>query len=657
MRIFVTGGTGLIGRRLIISRLERGDSIVLLSRDAGRATRLFAADVNPNIAIVEGDCTTPGRWQEEVDGCDGVVHLAGTNLFAKRWNDSFRKELADSRVDSTHQVVSAIESATSRPDVLVCASAVGYYGDTGENEIDETAPPGNDFLARLCVRWEEQANGAAEFGTRVVTMRTGVVLDPRGGALSELIKPFRFFIGGPIGTGRQYMPWIHFRDLINLYNVALINQRANGPLNGVGPNPVRNRELMAEIGAALGRPSWLPAPKFGLRIVLGEVAKFIAMSQRIVPTRALELGYHFVFPEIEPAIETLIADWESREDNGDQRKSIVRDVSTASIAAIGEEQQTQAMHQQIETKLRQKLERPIKKVRLLAIDVDGTLLRSDGRMARGVIDACRAAERHGCVIVPASARPPRTMRTILQELGTVGPSINYNGALIWNPVDDVSQYHEPLDAGIAREIVRVARECYAGVIIAIERLDRWFTDRIDPRNPVLADPDYIGDLDDVLTEPVTKLDLYGEPSRLQWVLSTVREQFGKRPVGRVSDPSSPGWETPPRQVGDPLYPRQVGDLPYQVAIYAPDPSLVQIMHPLADKGIALQRIARRLGAERSEVLAIGDGPNDAGMVEWAGFGVAVQNASEVVKSLADAIVPGNDDHGVARAIQRFVLTS
>jgi hypothetical protein len=266
-------------------------------------------------------------------------------------------------------------------------------------------------------------------------------------------------------------------------------------------------------------------------------------------------------------------------------------------------------------------------IRLLAIDVDGTLLRSDASLPQGVIHACRSAERIGCVVVLATARPPRGTRTLLAAMGMQSPVINYNGAVIWNPRDDKPQYHEPLSGEIARQIVEEARELHPDVMVAIEVLDHWSTDRVDDRwasaDGKPAQPDYLGPLDDVFAQPVTKVNLLGDPDRLKPVMETITERY---------------WKT------------------RQVSVFLSDPALIQITHPLVDKGIALQRIARKMNLRREEIMAIGDASNDMGMIEWAGFGVAVANAYPAVRDMADAVVPSNDELGVARAIQRFVLT-
>lgn len=305
MRVFITGATGLIGQRLVSDRLGRGDEIVALSRDRKRAERMLGTDVN--LRIVEGDPATAGRWQNELSKCSAVINLAGAGVADRRWTARYKKLILSSRVESTHQVVSTIEmtSSAKRPAVLINASAIGYYGDAGDRELDEDAPPGDDFLARVVIEWEKEAIRVERFNVRVVLLRTAVVLDNRGGALKKMAMPFRLFAGGPIGSGRQFMPWIHWQDVIGLIDLALCEERVRGPMNAAAPQAVRNREFSRTLGQALHRPSWLPAPKFMLRIALGEIAGSIMASQRVAPRKALELGYAFAFPDLASALKSL----------------------------------------------------------------------------------------------------------------------------------------------------------------------------------------------------------------------------------------------------------------------------------------------------------------------------------------------------------------
>jgi Cof subfamily protein (haloacid dehalogenase superfamily) len=258
--------------------------------------------------------------------------------------------------------------------------------------------------------------------------------------------------------------------------------------------------------------------------------------------------------------------------------------------------------------------------------VDGTLLRSDGKLPQAVVQACRAAHHAGCVVAPATARPPRSMRAIMKALNLAAPAITYNGAMIWNPLDDRPQFHEPLDGAMARRIIDAARHVEPDLLVGIEVLDRWFTDRIDPsRTPGegrMIEPDDVGPLDRYLSTPITQLNLFGTPVQVAAARAVLEQQFWRQRL---------------------------------IGMFHDEPWLVRIVHPMADKGIALQRMAQHVGIARDEVAAIGDGVNDTGMVGWAGFGIAVANGSQQLIDIADALAPANDQNGVARAIQRFVL--
>lgn len=302
MRILVTGGTGTIGRRIVADRIARGDEVVVVSRDAARAREVLGGGAG----VVEGNPMSPGPWQERAGDCDAVIHLAGAGVADRRWTKAYKQLLFDSRVESTRRVVEAIDAARHRPTVLVNASATGIYGDTGDRTVDETAPAADDFLARLAVAWEAAARRAAAGGTRVVMLRTGFVLDERGGALPRLLPIFRLALGGPLGSGRQYMPWVHRADVVGLADLALRNDRLEGPLNVTAPNPETSREFARALGGVLRRPAFLPVPGPLLRIAMGELGRYALVSQRVSPRRALDSGYAFVHPTLRPALEDLL---------------------------------------------------------------------------------------------------------------------------------------------------------------------------------------------------------------------------------------------------------------------------------------------------------------------------------------------------------------
>lgn len=300
MRIFVTGGTGLVGGVLVKRLLERGEQVTALTRRPEVGKQLWG----DSCTVVGGDPMEPGPWQDAVKECDAVVHLAGENLFGRRWNAAFKDLLRNSRVQSTQNIVKALQAA-ERARVLVNASAIGYYGATGDEVLTEDSPAGHDFLAQLCVAWETAADAATALGRRAVRLRVGVVLAQHGGALQKMLTPFKMFVGGPVGSGRQYMSWIHIEDLVGLILFALERGDASGPLNGTAPNPVTNREFSKALGRALHRPACMKTPRFMLRVMLGEVANVIATGQRVVPRKALDLGYRFRFPELDTALRDL----------------------------------------------------------------------------------------------------------------------------------------------------------------------------------------------------------------------------------------------------------------------------------------------------------------------------------------------------------------
>lgn len=319
MRVFITGGSGLIGRNLARTLLESGHHPVILSRRADAIRRdpaMWAYQVVP------GDPTTPGRWQDAIDGCDAVVNLAGHSLFAERWNASVKAKIRDSRVYSAEQITTAIRQAHSRPRVLVHGSAIGYYGPHGDEELTEASPSGSDFLARICRETEEATEAVETLGVRRVLLRTGIVLAHDEGALKVMTPIFKAAPGTPIGSGGklgaahglQWMSWIHLDDIVGLFKLAVEDADAAGPMNGTAPNPARNADFAKTFSAVLRNPltPWRFFLPFGppdafLRIALGEVANVVTTGQRVLPTRALALGYSFRYPDLEPALREIFS--------------------------------------------------------------------------------------------------------------------------------------------------------------------------------------------------------------------------------------------------------------------------------------------------------------------------------------------------------------
>ena len=307
MRVFITGGTGLIGIRLIRRLRQREDQAVVLSRRPDAAQR-----VGVDCEVIAGDPTQAGPWQEKASECDGIVNLAGESLLSQRWSDPFKVALRDSRVKATENCAQAIARNPKRSDgttkVLVSSSAVGFYGPHGDEAIDESSPAGNDFLADLCVAWENATETARAAGVRVVLARTGVVLDKQGGALQKMLLPFRLFAGGPVGSGKQFMPWIHHADETGLLAFALDTPAASGPLNLTAPHPVTNKEFGKALGRALGRPAFVWTPGFMLKLLMGPGADVVLTGARVLPKKALEWGYQFEFPNLDSALVDVLKD-------------------------------------------------------------------------------------------------------------------------------------------------------------------------------------------------------------------------------------------------------------------------------------------------------------------------------------------------------------
>ena len=291
MRVVVTGASGTIGGALAGALRDRGDTVIGITRSPAGAA---GGDI---------DWRSWDDLPAAVAGADAVVHLAGAGVADKRWSAARKRELRDSRIDTARRIVAAIQAAADKPGVFVSGSAVGIYGSRGDELLSEESAPGDDFLARLCVDWEAAAQGA---GVRTVTLRTGVVLAREGGALAKLLLPFKLGAGGPIGRGRQYMPWIHRDDIVGLILHAIDTPSLEGPLNGVAPEPVSNAAFGKALGAALRRPALMPTPPIALRLLLGERAGVLTAGQRVSAARAQESGYAFRHPQIDGALRDLV---------------------------------------------------------------------------------------------------------------------------------------------------------------------------------------------------------------------------------------------------------------------------------------------------------------------------------------------------------------
>ncbi|MBI1902713.1 MAG: TIGR01777 family protein [Planctomycetia bacterium] len=300
MRVFVTGGTGLVGSRLVRALVARGDRPVVLSRRVREAVEQFG----PKVEVAAGDPTTGGDWPAKVSGCDAVVHLAGESLFGKRWSAHQKEVIRTSRVDGTRNVVAAIAGAPERPKVLVSTSAVGFYGDVRDRELTESAAHGNDFLAQVCTAWENAALQAPE-GVRVVVLRVGVVLAADGGALMQMLTPFKLGLGGPAAGGKQWVSWIHVDDLVRAYLEAIDNPNLAGPVNATAPHPVRNLDFSRCLARALHRPCAFPIPAFALKLRFGEVAVVVITGQKAMPAKLSRAGFTFRYATCDEAMADL----------------------------------------------------------------------------------------------------------------------------------------------------------------------------------------------------------------------------------------------------------------------------------------------------------------------------------------------------------------
>lgn len=299
LRILITGGTGFVGSHLVERALGRGDRVTVLSRSARRD--------DSRLRTVQWDPEREGAWMEAVAGHDVVVHLAGEQAVGMRYTPEVKRRILDSRVVSTNLLVQALGRAEPRPRVFVCASGAGFYGARLDAApLDETAAPGSDFLAEVTVAWEGAAARARDHGVRVVSCRLGIVLGPDGGALSRMALPFRLFVGGPIASGEQCVSWVHVEDAVNAILRCIDDASISGPVNVTAPRAATQRELSAAIGSATHRPSWLPVPAFGLRLLFGEGALPLVTGQNAVPAVLQAKGFQWRHPDLREAVQDAL---------------------------------------------------------------------------------------------------------------------------------------------------------------------------------------------------------------------------------------------------------------------------------------------------------------------------------------------------------------
>jgi uncharacterized protein len=301
MKIAIAGATGFVGSRLVEQLQTQGHQIVILTRSPQQASKRF-----PQAEVVGYNPLKSGEWQSSIDGCDAIINLAGEPIAEKRWTPAQKRVMLESRQIGTEKIVEAIEKATSKPAVLINASAIGYYGTSETSKFDETSPAGTDFLAEVCTKWETAAQAASTNGTRVVILRLGIVLGENGGALGKMLAPFSAFVGGPIGSGKQWFSWIHRDDVVKLIIAALKDTNMQGVYNATAPNPVTMENFAHTLGTVMNRPSWLPVPNFALEALLGEGAIVVLQGQQVMPTQTLARGFEFQYPTLQPALTAIL---------------------------------------------------------------------------------------------------------------------------------------------------------------------------------------------------------------------------------------------------------------------------------------------------------------------------------------------------------------
>ncbi|HKP87101.1 MAG TPA: TIGR01777 family oxidoreductase [Blastocatellia bacterium] len=312
MKILVTGATGLIGRSLCRRLSADGHAVVGLSRSPEKARGLAVREV----LKWEPQSGPPSR--QAFVGVDAVVHLAGEPIAARRWTEEQKKRIRDSRVVATRNLVNGLRSMESKLPAFISGSAIGFYGDRGDEKLYEDSAAGRGFMSQVCQDWEAEAERASQLGVRVVQVRTGVVLSREGGALQKMLTPFNLGLGGPIGSGRQWFSWIHIDDIVGVFRHALVSA-VSGPVNATAPEPVTNADFTRELARALHRPAFLPVPRFGLQAVMGEMSEVLLGSQRVIPQAILKAGYEFSYPTLAPALADLLGDGEG--ESGAHRKA------------------------------------------------------------------------------------------------------------------------------------------------------------------------------------------------------------------------------------------------------------------------------------------------------------------------------------------------
>ncbi len=301
-RVIITGATGLIGKNLCLELLKSNYNVIALTRNPSTKVKFFSKEIE----VVEWDYKSKEHIIKHLENAFSIIHLAGAGIFNHRWNNKFKNEIYNSRVISTKILVDAISSLNKKPESFISSSAVGYYGNRGDEFLSENSIPGKDFLSKVCIDWESEASKSQNFGVRWVSIRTGIVLSTQGGALKKMLPIFKYFLGGALGSGKQWFSWIHIDDIIGIYKFTLENPNCQGALNASSPHLVTMKEFVSKLGKVLNRPSIFSVPEFILKIVLGESAKDITSSQRVLSEKILNYGYKFKYENLDIALEDLV---------------------------------------------------------------------------------------------------------------------------------------------------------------------------------------------------------------------------------------------------------------------------------------------------------------------------------------------------------------
>jgi len=300
-KIIITGATGLVGKNISSELIKKSEEVIVFTRNVEAGKNKV-----PNASMyLKWNYDKPEEWKEHINNSKAIIHLAGANLASKRWSKKYKKIITESRIKSTQNLIKAVSEAKNKPEVFICSSAVGYYGNSGDTLLTEDSAPGNDFLANLCIQWEKAAEEIETFGIRRVSIRSGLVLSKEEGILKKFLLPYNLYVGGKLGNGNQWFPWIHINDIVNIYLFSLYN-KIDGAINAVSTNPLRMKEFAFELGKTLNKPSFFKVPEFLLKVVLGEQAKAALSSLRVIPQKLNNQDFKFQFENISLCLKNLL---------------------------------------------------------------------------------------------------------------------------------------------------------------------------------------------------------------------------------------------------------------------------------------------------------------------------------------------------------------